>query len=141
MPQQVDTLDHLRDWPPPWRPQPGEVLTGVIAHYGIGQTPSGQVWAVVVAREPTGEPVSLWLASTSLLSLFAQHQPQRGQRIDVRYRWHAPGHAFQRWRLMVDRPGTVDFAPLGGEVSDEAPWHRERSLALKPSTTSFTPPL
>jgi hypothetical protein len=106
------------------------VLTGVIERYGIGQTSSGRVWGVIVAREPTGEQVSLWLASTSLLSLFARHQPQLGERIDVRYRWRAPDHAYQRWRLMVDRPVTLDFSPLGGEVSDEAPWHQEKSMAF-----------
>lgn len=130
MRHQYDALQHGNGWPPHWRPQPGEVLTGVIERYGIGQTSSGRVWGVIVAREPTGEQVSLWLASTSLLSLFARHQPQLGERIDVRYRWRAPDHAYQRWRLMVDRPVTLDFSPLGGEVSDEAPWHQEKSMAF-----------
>jgi hypothetical protein len=26
----------------------------------------------------------------------------------------------------MDRSETLDFSPLGGEASDEAPWHRER---------------
>ncbi len=126
-----DGLQSRNGWPPDWRPQPGEALTGVIERYAIGRTPSGRVWGVVVSREPTGEPVSLWLTSTSLLSLFAQHQPQRGERIDVHYRWRAPDHGYQRWRLIVDRPVGLDFSPLGGEMSDEAPWHRGRSLAPK----------
>ena len=130
MPHQYDVLQHRDGWPPSWRPQAGEVLTGVIERYGISQMPSGRVWGVIVAKEPTGEFVSLWLSSTSLLSLFARHQPQLGERIDVRYRGRAPDHDYQRWRLIVDRPVTVDFSPLGGEVSDEAPWHRERSVAL-----------
>jgi hypothetical protein len=25
----------------------------------------------------------------------------------------------------MDRPETLDFSPLGGEASDEAPWHQE----------------
>lgn len=124
-----DVLQHIDGWPPNWRPQPGEILTGVIARYAIGHTAAGRVWGGIVVREATGEQVSLWLSSTSLLSLFARYQPQLGERIDVRYRWHTQGHSYQRWRLTVDRPGTVDFSPLGGEVSDEAPWHRERSLA------------
>jgi hypothetical protein len=116
--------------PPTWRPQPGEVLTGVIDRYTISETPQGLVRTVIVTEERTGEPVSLPLASTSLLALFAQSQPHPGEWIEVRYRWHAPDHSYQRWRLLMDRPETLDFSPLGGEASDEAPWHRERPVAL-----------
>jgi hypothetical protein len=124
------TLPHGDDWPPTWRPQPGEVLTGVIDRYTVSKTPQGFVRTVIVTEEWTGAQVSLRLASTSLLALFAQHQPQPGERIDVRYRWQAPGDGYQRWRLLLDRPETLDFSPLGGEVSDEAPWHRERRVAM-----------
>jgi hypothetical protein len=110
---------------PTWRPQPGEVLAGVIDHYTISDTPQGPVRTVIVTEERTGEQVSVQLASTSLLALFAQQQPHPGARIDVRYRWHAPDHSYQRWRLRMDRPAPLDWSPLGGEASDEAPWHRE----------------
>jgi hypothetical protein len=110
---------------PPWRPQPGEVLAGVIHQYTISQTSQGLVRTVIVTEELTGERVRLPLASTSLLALFAQQQPHPGEWIDVRYRWRAPGRDYQRWRLRMDRHETLDFSPLGGEASDEAPWHRE----------------
>jgi hypothetical protein len=118
------------DGPPTWRPQSGEVLTGVIDRYTVSETPQGFVRTVIVTEERTGEQVRVPLASTSLLALFAQHQPRPGERIDVRYRWPAPGHDYQRWRLLMDRPEVLDFSPLGGEVSDEAPWHRERRVAI-----------
>jgi hypothetical protein len=110
---------------PTWRPQPGEVLTGVIDRYTVSETPQGFVRTVIVTEERTGEQVSLRLASTSLLALFAQQQPHRGARIEVRYRWHAPDHGYQRWRLLMDRPVPLELSPLGGEASDEAPWHQE----------------
>ena len=110
---------------PFWRPQPGEVLAGVIDQYTISDTPQGPVRTVIVTEERTGEQVSVQLASTSLLALFAQQQPHPGARIDVRYRWHTPGHGYQRWRLRMDRPAPLEWSPLGGEASDEAPWHRE----------------
>ena len=115
---------------PTWRPQPGEVLVGVIDRYTISATPQGPVRTVIVIEERTGAPVCLRLASTSLLARFAQSQPQPGERIDVRYRWHTPDHGYQRWRLLLDRPETLDFSALGGEASDEAPWHPERRVAL-----------
>jgi hypothetical protein len=118
------------DGPPTWRPQSGEVLTGVIDRYTVSATPQGFVRTVIVTEERTGEQVSLPLASTSLLALFAQYQPHPGERIDVRFRWQAPGHDYQRWSLRIDRPEPLDFSPLGGEASDEAPWHRERRAAI-----------
>ncbi len=115
---------------PTWRPQPGEVLAGVIDRYTVSETPQGLVRTVMVTEERTGARVRLRLASTSLLALFAQQQPHPGTRIDVRYRWHAPDQTYQRWRLRIDRPETLELSPLGGEASDEAPWHRERRDAL-----------
>jgi hypothetical protein len=115
---------------PFWRPRPGEVLAGVIDYYTISDTPQGPVRTVMVTEARTGERVRVPLASTSLLALFAQQQPHPGEWIDVRYRWHAPDHGYQRWRLRMDRPAPLEFSPLGGEASDEAPWHRERRGAM-----------
>jgi hypothetical protein len=79
---------------PTWRPQPGEVLTGVIDRYAVSETPQGFVRTVIVTEERTGEQVSLQLASTSLLALFAEQQPHPGARIEVRYRWHTLGQSY-----------------------------------------------
>lgn len=125
-----DAFPRWDDWPPAWRPQPGEILAGVIDCYSISDTPQGLVRTVIVTEERTGTRVRLQLASTSLLALFTQHQPHPGERIDVRYRWDAPNHAYQRWRLTVNRSAPLDLSPLGGEASDEAPWHREPRVAI-----------
>jgi hypothetical protein len=125
MQHRYDALPRWDDGPPAWQPQPGEILAGVIDRYTISDTPQGLVRTVIVTEAQTGEQVSLRLATTYLLSLFAQYQPHPGERIDVRYRWNAPDHGYQRWMLLIDRPETLDFSPLGGEASDEAPWHRE----------------
>ena len=114
------------DGAPTWRPKAGEILTGVIDRYTVSETPRGFVRTVIVTEERTGEQVSLQLASTSLLALFAEQQPHLGARIEVRYRGQTLGHGYQRWRLLTDRPVPLELSPLGGEASDEAPWHRER---------------
>jgi hypothetical protein len=112
----------------------------VIDRYTISYTPQGLVRTVIVTEARTGARVSLRLASTSLLALFAQYQPHPGERIDVRYRWNAPDQGYQRWRLLMDRPEMVDFSPLGGEASDEAPWHHERRGAIAFAGSTHHPP-
>ena len=121
------------DRDPTWRPQPGEILTGVIDRYTVSETSRGFVRTVIVTEEQTGEQVSPQLASTSLLALFAEQQPDPGARIEVCYRWHTLGHSYQRWRLRTDRPVPLELSPLGGEASEEAPWHRERRGATAPA--------
>jgi hypothetical protein len=125
-----DARPRGEDGLPTWRPQPGEILTGVIDRYTVSATPQGFVRTVMVTEARTGEQLSLRLASMSLLALFAQQQPHPGARITVRYRWHDPDHGYQRWRLHIDHPAPLELSPLGGEVSDEAPWHRERRGAM-----------
>jgi hypothetical protein len=130
MPTRSDARSGSDDEPPIWRPQPGEVLAGVIDHYTISDTPQGPVRTVIVTEDRTGEPVSVQLASSSLLALFAEQQPHPGARIDVRYRGHTPDQGYQRWRLVMDRPTPLEWSPLGGEASDEAPWHQKRRVAI-----------
>ena len=125
-----DARPRRDDGPPTWHPQPGEVLAGVIDRYTVSETPQGFVRTVIVTEARTGEQVRLRLASTSLLALFAQSQFHPGARIDGRSRWQAPGHGSQRWTLRMDRPEPLELSPLGGEASDEAPWHRERRVAI-----------
>jgi hypothetical protein len=98
----------------------------VIERYSVSETPQGPVRTVIVTEERTGEQISLQLTSTSLLALFAEQQPHPGARIDLHYRGHTTDDGYQRWRLLMDRPAPLELSPLGGEASDEAPWHRER---------------
>jgi hypothetical protein len=130
MRNRYDAHSRTDDEPPTWQPQPGELLAGVIDHYTISRTPRGLVHTVMVTDELTGERVRLRLASTSLLALFAQQQPHPGERMEVRYRWQAPGHGYQRWRLLMDRPETLDFSPWVAKRPTRHPGHRERRGAM-----------
>jgi len=124
---------------PLWRPQPGEGLAGVIDFYTVSDTPEGQVRTVIVTEERTGEQVGVQLASTSLLSLFVQHQPHPGVRIDLRYRGHTLDDGYLRWTLLIDRPAPLELSPLGGEASDEAPWYRGAASGRRRRRIDATP--
>jgi hypothetical protein len=68
MQYRYDARPHGDEGPPTWRPQPGEILAGVIDRYST----------VIVIEARTGARIRLRLASTSLLALFAQSQPHPG---------------------------------------------------------------
>ena len=102
--------------PPFWRQRPGELLAGDIDRYTVSETPQGPVRTVIVTEEQTGEPISVQLASTTLLALFAEQQPHPGAQMEVRYRGHTPDHGYQRWRLRMDRPAPLEWSPLGGST-------------------------
>jgi hypothetical protein len=127
------------DGPPTWRPQPGEIPAGVIDRYSISDTLQGPVRTVMVIEERTGERICLRLASTSLLELFAQFQPHPGERIDVRFRWHAPDQAYQRWRLLMDRPALLDLSPLGGKRPTRRPGTGSRAWRSPTQHRYLTP--
>lgn len=103
-------------WPESWRPEPGDVLVGRVAHYDRGVTPYGEVRTCVL-EEDNGQRWTVWLSSTVLLELFKRERPQVGERIGLKYLGKHPEHGYHRYRLIVDRaPAPADFTPLGGEA-------------------------
>lgn len=108
------------DWPPAWRPEPGDVLVGKVLHYDVGHTAYGPVRTCVVERDD-GERVALWLSATVLLAEFAKLKPRVGERIGLKYLGIHPDRGYHRWKLVVDRPNEQpDFRPLGGEAVVDA---------------------
>jgi hypothetical protein len=100
----------------PGNPSQGRSWLGWLTATASAIPPRDWFRTVIVTEARTGERISLRLTSTSLLSLFEQYQPHPGERIDVRYRWNAPDHGYQRWRLLMDRPETLDFSSRWGSV-------------------------
>lgn len=118
-----EMLESWDGWPAAWRPEPGDVLVGRVAHYDVGYGAYGPVRTVIVETD-AGERVSVWLASVALLGQFAQHKPKVGERIGLKYLGKHPERGYHRYRLVVDREEPTDFTPLGGESSVDAgePW-------------------
>jgi hypothetical protein len=113
-------LETWNGWPEAWRPEPGDILVGIIDGYDVGHTAYGPVRTVLLTQD-TGGRVSVWLSSTVLLNLFEQHKPKPGERIGLKYLGKDENKGYHRYRLVVDRPGT-DFTPLGGERDEAMPF-------------------
>ena len=104
------------EWPPAWKPAPGEMLVGKVQRYAQGPTPYGWVHTVLVQEERTGDLWSLWLSSTVLLQQFQQQRPQPGERIGLKYQGKDFEKGYHKYRLLVDRPEAADpLALLGCE--------------------------
>lgn len=116
-------LKDWTDWPPAWKPEPGDVLVGTVERYDIGQTQYGPVRTCTI-RTDQGERLAIWLSTTVLLDQFRRERPKPGERIGVKYLGKHPEHGYHRYRLIVDRPQQeADFDPLGGEAKIEGePW-------------------
>jgi hypothetical protein len=121
-----DLQGELEGWtgyPPAWKPTPGAVLVGFIDGYDVGHTAYGPVRTVIITEEATNTKRSLWLSSTVLLDLFQRQKPKPGERIGLKYLGKNQEKGYHRYHLIVDRPETGDFSPLGGEEDDTpAPW-------------------
>jgi hypothetical protein len=116
-----DELESWNGWPEAWRPDPGDILIGKIDAYDVGHTAYGPVRTVLLTQD-TGERVSLWLSSAVLLNLFEQHKPKPGERIGLKYLGKDEAKGYHRYRLVVDRPDSTDFTPLGGETAEAVPF-------------------
>lgn len=107
--------DYTGEFPPAWRPEPGDVLVGKVVRYDRGFTMYGEVRTVTIERD-NGERVAVWLSSTVLLNEFAKQKPKPGERIGLKYLGMHPDRGYHRYKLIVDREEPLEFTPLGGEA-------------------------
>jgi len=114
-------MDDFEDWPPSWKPDVGEALVGNVISYDRGFTQYGDVRTVIIKDEETGERKSLWLNTKVLLDLFNRLKPKPGERIGLKYLGKEETKGYHRYHMIVDRPETLDFSPLGGEAEDRQP--------------------
>jgi hypothetical protein len=103
------------DWPPAWRPEPGDILVGRVVAYHQGYTVYGPVRTAIIEQDD-GDRVTVWLSSTVLLNEFAKLKPKPGERIGLKYLGMHPDRGYHRYKLLVDRDEPLEFTPLGGEA-------------------------
>lgn len=105
------------EYPPAWKPEPGEILIAKVLAYDTGHTRFGPVRTALLVNTETGERLTLWLSNTVLLRAFEELQPQPGEVIGIKHLGMDPARGYRRYKMRVDRPDS--FSPLGGEVADQ----------------------
>jgi hypothetical protein len=121
-----ERLARWDDFPPGWKPVPGEILVGTIEGYDTWEGRYGAVKVAILQDEAGGGLVSVYLSSTVLLAEFKKWRPRPGEVVGIRYLGKDEDRGYHRYKVMVERETNVD-AFFSGEASapvsdDDVPW-------------------
>jgi hypothetical protein len=78
-------LERWEDFPPAWKPIPGEILVGTVEGYDTWEGKYGTVKVTILRDETAGGLVSVYLSLTVLLGEFTKLRPRIGEMIGIRY--------------------------------------------------------
>ena len=105
-----------------WRPEPGDVVVGVIRDIDERMTQYGSCPVLVIEDEDQHKVVSVWAFHTVLRNELARHRPQVGERIAIRRLEDAESEAgrYKRYRVLMerDKPQTFDWGRVDPQGSD-----------------------
>jgi hypothetical protein len=104
-----EVLEGWDEFPPAWKPVPGEVLVGTVEAYDIATGKYGETKVCVLKDQAEGSLIAVYLSSTVLLGEFTKLRPKIGERVGIRYLGKAEGeNAYHRYKVVVDREMNVD---------------------------------
>jgi hypothetical protein len=116
-----DRLD--ADFPPAWRPEPGDKLVGEVV--GVSERTGGYgSYPIVTLRCEDGEEVAIHAFRTVLASRLADVKPRIGEQLGVKYEGEIDGgeRRYHSYKLAIDRPErTVDWSAYSEDVPATEP--------------------
>lgn len=108
------------DYPAPWKPAPGETITGVFARIEHGWAKHAKECAIMVLADPTTRvETSVWLMHAALKAKLAKERPAIGELVAIKYLGISESSDAAMYRVTVDRPtgASVDWDRIGGGLS------------------------
>jgi len=109
-----DRLERWDDFPPAWRPVPGEILVGTVEGYDTWEGKYGAVKVAFLRDAAGGALVGVYLSSTVLLEEFRKVRPRVGEKIGIRYLGKDEEKGYHKFKVMIEREMNVE-AFLAGE--------------------------
>jgi hypothetical protein len=103
-----DRLERWDDFPPAWKPVPGEILVGTVEGYDTWEGKYGPVKVVILRDEAGGALVSVYLSSMVLLQEFRKLRPRPGETVGIRYLGKDEDRGYHKYKVMVDRDTNVE---------------------------------
>lgn len=125
-----DMMDRLDRDAEPWKPSPGDKLTGTVASVEIFTGQYGDYPLLLVVGDD-GTENAVHAFHTVLRSELARKQPKPGDRIGIKYVGKDTEKGYERYRVVLDseRPAGVDWSQVArvadGELGDDTPPDRE----------------
>jgi hypothetical protein len=116
--------DHQHDdeYPPSWRPEPGDVLIGTVVRVTEGETRYGTCSIAWIERAD-GSRASAWLTTKVLRDEWSDADPKPGEHVAIRYEGTRTtadgGTTYKVHRVAVDRPGDLPAAPTPAPAPDD----------------------
>jgi hypothetical protein len=101
------SADPLRDQlalPKVWRPDPGDVLVGIVIELGERSSKYGGAYPTVTVATESGEVVVVHAMRKILRVELEQQAPVPGERVGFQYHGVADG-GYHRFKCRVDRSG------------------------------------
>ena len=104
-----EILEGWDEFPPAWKPIPGEVLVGTVEAYDVASGKYGDSKVCILRDQAEGSLVAVYLSSMVLLNEFSKIRPKIGEQVGIRYLGKADGdNAYHRYKVVVDREMNVD---------------------------------
>lgn len=111
-------LREQSQYPPSWRPEPGQSVCGRIVRYSVAPGRYGQVNVVTLLTD-AGDRIAVWLGATALLAQFRELRPKVGERVGIAYLGRHPEKGYHLHRVVVERDQEPTFELRGGEDAEQ----------------------
>lgn len=103
-----EKLEGWEDFPPAWKPAPGEILVGTVEAYDTWEGKYGPVKVVVLRDDAEGNLVSVYLGATVLYEEFRKLRPRPGETVGIRYLGKDEDRGYHKYKVMVERETDVE---------------------------------
>jgi hypothetical protein len=105
----------------PWRPNPGDRITGTVIDVDSRTNDYG-TYPIITVLTVAGNEVAIHAFGTVLKNEFAKRQPVSGERLGIKYlgRKEGPRGAYDAYKVVFEIVATPDWSRIGVEAAAEA---------------------
>lgn len=101
--ERLRELDRNGEFPPSWRPNPGDEVEGEILRYSETELPLSGPCPIAVLGQADGEPISVFLMGAVLKGEFEKKDPKVGECVLIRYLGKHEQKGYKRYVVHVHR--------------------------------------
>lgn len=114
--ERLREYDRNGEFPPSWRPNPGDEVTGEVLRYSATELKLSGPCQVCTIGQEDGEPLSVFITGAVLVGEFEKKNPKLGETITVRFVGKNELKGYKKFVLYVHREEEeiTDFRQAAG---------------------------